>query len=99
MEKCNFCTQRIRDAKHRAKDLGTKVKDGDVVTACQQSCAADAIVFGDINDKTSRVAQLSQDPRGYHVLEEINVRPSITYLTKVRNKQGGSAHKEHSNHS
>ncbi|MGE4233433.1 MAG: 4Fe-4S dicluster domain-containing protein [Bacteriovoracia bacterium] len=85
MEKCTFCMQRIRDAKDRAKDFDTRVKDGDLKTACQQSCPTDAIVFGDMNDKDSRVARLKEDPRGFRVLEELNVRPSITYLTKIRN--------------
>lgn len=87
MEKCTFCFQRIRDAKDRAKDFGVKVKDGDLKTACQQSCPTDAIIFGDINDKTSRVSQIASDPRGFHVLEELNTRPSITYLTKIRNTE------------
>ncbi len=85
MEKCNFCSQRIRDAKFKAKDLGRKVADGEIQTACQQSCPADAIVFGDINDKSTKVSKLSHDKRAYHVLEEINVRPSISYLSKIRN--------------
>lgn len=88
MEKCTFCTQRIRDAKGRAKDMNRKVKDGEIVTACQQSCPTDAIVFGDINDKTSRIHQIAMNsPRGYRVLEELNTRPSITYLTKIRNRE------------
>lgn len=85
MEKCTFCVQRIRDGKDRAKDMGVTAKDGDIQTACQQSCPSDAIVFGNINDKNSRVAKIAADPRGYHVLKELNVKPSITYLTKIRN--------------
>jgi molybdopterin-containing oxidoreductase family iron-sulfur binding subunit len=85
MEKCTFCVQRIREGKDRAKDMGIKVKDGDVKSACQQTCPTDAIVFGDLNDKSSRVAKIAADPRGYHVLGELNTRPSITYLTKIRN--------------
>jgi Fe-S-cluster-containing dehydrogenase component len=86
MEKCTFCMQRIRAAKDDAKDMGVRVKDGDLKTACQQSCPTDAIHFGDINDKNSKVSLISKDPRGFHVLSELNVRPSITYLTKIRNK-------------
>lgn len=86
MEKCTFCVQRINDGKGRAKDEARKVRDGEIQTACQQSCPADAIVFGDINDPNSKVAQLSKDPRGYKVLEYLNVRPSITYLRKITNQ-------------
>ncbi len=86
MEKCTFCTHRITDAKGRAKDLGRKVKDGEVVTACQQSCPTEAIVFGDINDPASRIHKIAKNPRGYALLEEINTRPSITYLTKIRHR-------------
>jgi len=86
MEKCTFCVQRINEAKYHAKDEGRqRVRDGEVLTACQQACPAGAIVFGDLNDPTSRVAQLRQSDRGYLVLEELNVRPSITYLAKIWN--------------
>jgi Fe-S-cluster-containing dehydrogenase component len=87
MEKCTFCVQRIREAKDRAKDQARKVLDGELKTACQQSCPTNAIFFGDINDKNTRVSQVAADPRGYHVLEELNVRPSVTYLTKIRNAE------------
>jgi len=87
MEKCTFCIQRVTDGKNKAKDMGRSVQDGDIKTACQQSCPADAIVFGNINDSESAVTGHAKDPRGYHVLEELNVRPSITYLTKVRNTE------------
>jgi MoCo/4Fe-4S cofactor protein with predicted Tat translocation signal len=92
MEKCTFCIQRIRDGKERAKALGgVPVPDGDIQTACMQSCPTQAIVFGDMNDPKSRVAELMKDDRGYHVLAELNTRPSITYQTKVRNREEGSA--------
>lgn len=87
MEKCTFCIQRIHDAKNRAKDMNTEVKDGDLKTACQQSCPGDAIVFGNINDTHSEVTRTASEPRGYHVLEELNTRPSVTYLTKIRNTE------------
>lgn len=96
MEKCTFCVQRIQDAKDHAKDRGTPVQDGELKTACQQSCPTDAIVFGNLNDPQSRVSQISKDPRGYHVLEELNVRPSITYLTKIRNTEHESTTSSHS---
>lgn len=86
MEKCTFCVQRINEAKYRAKDDGReRVRDGEVLTACQQACPAGAIIFGDMNDPTSQVSHLRSNDRGYHVLEELNVRPSITYLAKVWN--------------
>jgi molybdopterin-containing oxidoreductase family iron-sulfur binding subunit len=87
MEKCTFCVQRIRDAKERAKALGVPVRDGDVVTACQQTCPANAITFGDQNDPKSRVAAQTKDDRSYHVLAELNTLPSIAYMTKVRNRE------------
>lgn len=86
MEKCTFCVQRINEGKWHAKKQGRdRVVDGEVRTACQQACPADAILFGDRNDPKSTVAQLWNDARGYWVLEEYNVRPQITYLAKVRN--------------
>ncbi|MDO8527826.1 MAG: TAT-variant-translocated molybdopterin oxidoreductase [Deltaproteobacteria bacterium] len=85
MEKCTFCTQRIQEAKNKAKDFDRKVEESELKTACQQSCPAEAIVFGDINNPDTAVSRLSKNPRGYHVLEDLNTKPSITYLTKVRN--------------
>jgi molybdopterin-containing oxidoreductase family iron-sulfur binding subunit len=87
MEKCTFCVQRIRDGKERAKELGKSVADGDVLTACQQTCPADAIVFGDLNDPESKVSKMASEPRGYRVIELLNTKPAITYLTKIRNKE------------
>jgi molybdopterin-containing oxidoreductase family iron-sulfur binding subunit len=85
MEKCSFCVQRIQLAKIEAKNEGRPLKDGDIKTACQQSCPADAIAFGDMNDPASAVSQKMKDPRFYRVLEELGVRPSVGYLTQVRN--------------
>jgi len=84
MEKCTFCVQRIQEAKIESKHTGAPLQDGDIRTACQQSCPAGAIVFGDLNDPKSRVAQLARDRREYRVLEELNVRPSVHYLKIVR---------------
>jgi anaerobic selenocysteine-containing dehydrogenase/Fe-S-cluster-containing dehydrogenase component len=86
MEKCTFCTQRIRDAKDKAKDAGEKLRDGDFQTACQQTCATDAIVFGDVNDPNSRVSRMKESPQAFRVLETLNAKPMISYMTKVRNK-------------
>ncbi len=92
IEKCTFCVQRINEAKYKAKDAGrSRVRDGEVVTACQQACPADAIVFGDVNDEKSRIHSASKNERGFLVLEEINTRPQITYQAKVRNDKSTNA--------
>ncbi len=85
MEKCTFCVQRIRGAQNAAALERRGLRDGDVTSACAQACPSDAIIFGDRMDPASRVALSAADPRGYHVFEETNVRPSITYLAKVLN--------------
>ncbi|HSA59134.1 MAG TPA: TAT-variant-translocated molybdopterin oxidoreductase [bacterium] len=86
MEKCSLCIQRIQEKKLSAKKEGRPLKDGEIQPACAQSCPAQAIVFGNLNDPASRTAKLNKDGRFYHVLEELNVRPNVGYLTKVRNK-------------
>ncbi len=90
MEKCTFCIQRIRYSKEEAKQDGRPVKDGEIKTACQQTCPTDAIVFGDLNNPDSKVSRLAGNPRGYHVLRELNTRPVVTYLSKVRNRKEDS---------
>jgi molybdopterin-containing oxidoreductase family iron-sulfur binding subunit len=85
MEKCSFCIQRIQLAKLEAKKGGRKIKDGEFTTACAQACETGAIVFGDVNDPNSKVAQLQKDKRMYHLLEEVGTQPSVFYQTKVRN--------------
>jgi molybdopterin-containing oxidoreductase family iron-sulfur binding subunit len=90
MEKCTFCVQKIRDAKDKAKDAGERVRDGELQTACQQSCSTDAIIFGDINDPTSRVSKMKESPQAFRVLEILNTKPAISYLSKVRNKPQSS---------
>jgi len=87
VEKCSFCIQRINEAKAIAKNERRQLRDGEVVTACAQACPSNALVFGDLNDKSSRVAELIKDPRNYHLLEELHTLPSIGYLTKIRNKK------------
>jgi molybdopterin-containing oxidoreductase family iron-sulfur binding subunit len=91
MEKCSLCVQRIQEGKAEAARRGIPMKDGDVQTACQQSCPGDAIVFGDRNDPNSRVAKLAADPRHYHLLESMNLRPGVGYLTKVRDREPDSS--------
>jgi len=86
MEKCTFCIQRIRAAKDHAKDEGRPVRDGEVVTACAQSCPTGAIVFGDLNDAASRVARLVRSERGYRVFEQLGTEPSVWYLNKNKIK-------------
>jgi len=86
MEKCSFCMQRVREAENRValEDRGSIPGDGEVLMACQQSCPAEAIVWGNIRDPNSRVAQVSANQRTYRVLnEEINTQPAVNYLKKV----------------
>jgi len=88
IEKCSMCVQRIQSGKLDAKLNKRTVKDGEIQVACAQSCPADAISFGDMNDKDSRISKVLAEEaadRKYHVLEELNVKPNVTYLTKIRN--------------
>ncbi len=84
MEKCTFCVQRIRST---VKDRMERIEDGSIKTACQQSCPADAIIFGDLNDPQSQVSQLAQAQSGFKVLEVLNTQPNVTYLPRIRNKE------------
>jgi len=84
MEKCSFCVQRIQAGKLKAKTERRGLVDGDVKTACQQTCPANAIVFGDMNDPNSEISKLVVNKRGYGILTDLNVRPNITYMSKVR---------------
>jgi molybdopterin-containing oxidoreductase family iron-sulfur binding subunit len=82
MEKCTFCVQRIRKAKDTAKDEGRKVQDGEVTPACAQTCPTDAIVFGNMLDKESRVYKKSESDREFRVLEMLGTLPAVHYLRK-----------------
>jgi anaerobic selenocysteine-containing dehydrogenase/Fe-S-cluster-containing dehydrogenase component len=83
MEKCTFCVQRIQRAKLDAKGEGRLVEDGEIQTACMQSCPTQAIVFGNLKDPGSRVSRIAKGARAYHMLGELNTRPAVTYLAGV----------------
>lgn len=85
MEKCTFCTHKIKQAKNTAKNENRALKDGDVVAACQASCPTGAIVFGDVNDPESRVSKSLKDANNYSLLEELNAQPAVKYKSKIRN--------------
>lgn len=87
VEKCSFCVQRIQEKKLQAELENRTLKDYEIKTACMQACPAGAIVFGNLNDESSKVAGLFNDPRCYHLLEELHTLPNTGYLTKVRNDE------------
>jgi molybdopterin-containing oxidoreductase family iron-sulfur binding subunit len=86
MEKCTYCVQRIQKAKIDSEKEDRQVRDGEIIPACAQACPTEAIVFGNINDRASRVAQLKAEERNYSLLGELNTKPRTTYLGAVRNK-------------
>ena len=85
MEKCTYCLQRISHARIDAKKEDRPIRDGDIVTACQAACPSQAIMFGDVNDTTSRVRRWKYEPRSYGLLAELNTRPRTSYLARLRN--------------
>jgi Fe-S-cluster-containing dehydrogenase component len=87
--------QRIQDAKVEAQRRDVPLADGDIQTACAQSCPARAIVFGDLNDPASRAATLAASGRAFRVLEELNVRPGVHYLSVVRNRPASGRGEPH----
>ncbi|MCH7782703.1 4Fe-4S dicluster domain-containing protein [candidate division KSB1 bacterium] len=86
MEKCTFCVQRIQEKRIKARRENRPVQDGEIQTACQQSCPAGAIAFGDMNDPDSKVSKLIEQNRSYRLLTELNVEPAVWYLAKIRNQ-------------
>jgi molybdopterin-containing oxidoreductase family iron-sulfur binding subunit len=85
MEKCTYCVQRINHARADAIREERPIRDGEILTACQSVCPTEAIVFGNINDPSSRVTQLKKSPRNYSLLAELNTKPRTTYLAIIRN--------------
>jgi molybdopterin-containing oxidoreductase family iron-sulfur binding subunit len=85
MEKCTYCVQRIQNAKIQSELEDRKLRDGEVVTACQAVCPTEAIVFGDINDPNSRVSKMKASERNYSLLGELNTKPRTTYLSQLKN--------------
>ena len=96
MEKCSFCVQKIQEGKARAKKENRELKDGDVKTACQLSCPAEAITFGDLNDTESKVSQRFHAKNSYALLDPmLNTKPAVKYRTKIRNKKASEKKKGH----
>jgi len=85
MEKCTYCVQRISEHRIDSERENRPIQDGELQTACQQSCPANAIIFGNINDPNSRVSKLKSNPRNYGLLADLNTRPRTTYLAEIRN--------------
>jgi len=85
MEKCTFCVQRIQNVKIKAKNVKRPIEDGEIKTACQQTCPTGAIVFGDLNDEKAQVTALQRLPRSYALLGELNNKPRVQYLARIKN--------------
>jgi molybdopterin-containing oxidoreductase family iron-sulfur binding subunit len=85
MEKCTYCVQRITAARINSEKQNRAIRDGEVIPACAQACPTEAIIFGDIHDKNSRVARIKADPRDYKLLAELNTRPRTSYIAAVSN--------------
>ena len=86
MEKCSMCQQRLQAGKLVAKKAGTPIVDGSIKTACQSACPTNAIMFGDLNDEKAEITKWRQDDKNYLLLEEVGVKPTVSYLLKVRNQ-------------
>ncbi len=95
MEKCSMCVQRIQAGKLVAKKTMMPMVDGSIKTACQQACPTNAIMFGDANDEKSEITNWRADDKNYVLLEEVGVKPTVSYLLKVRNQDEAMLHEEH----
>jgi MoCo/4Fe-4S cofactor protein with predicted Tat translocation signal len=95
MEKCSMCQQRLQAGKLVAKKSGMPLQDGSIKTACQQACPTNAIIFGDVNDDKSEVVAWRNNERNYFLLEEVGVKPTVSYLMKVRNQEEQMIFEEH----
>jgi molybdopterin-containing oxidoreductase family iron-sulfur binding subunit len=91
MEKCTYCVQRIQNTKIAAKVEGRPLVDGEIKTACQQTCPTEAIVFGDLNQPTSQVFDLRNEDRSYTLLNELELKPRTSYLAGLWNPAPGTA--------
>lgn len=98
IEKCSFCVQRIQEGKLAAKREGRQLKETDILTACQQACPADAIVFGDVNNPETTVSILSANERSYRLLEDLHVLPGVAYMTQIRNREATESSKQEVKH-
>jgi molybdopterin-containing oxidoreductase family iron-sulfur binding subunit len=94
MEKCTYCVQRISAARIQSEKEGRRIQDGEIQTACQSVCPAEAIVFGDLNDPDSRVSKLKAEQREYALLRELNTRPRTTYLAALTDRNPALAREE-----
>jgi Fe-S-cluster-containing dehydrogenase component len=85
MEKCTYCVQRIKEVEIKTQVENRTIQDGEVITACQQACPTQAIVFGNINDPGSKVSKHKGQSRNYVLLADLNIRPRTSYLARLRN--------------
>jgi molybdopterin-containing oxidoreductase family iron-sulfur binding subunit len=95
MEKCSMCQQRLQAGKLVAKAAKMPIVDGSIKTACQQACPTNAIMFGDINDEAAEINTWRNDDKNYFLLEEVGVKPTVSYLLKVRNQEEAIHHGSH----
>ena len=95
MEKCSMCVQRIQAGKLVAKKAGAPIVDGSIKTACQSACPTNAIMFGDANDENAEISKWRNDDKNYVLLEDVGIKPTVSYLLKVRNQDEGMLHEEH----